>query len=137
MDEFMRWSLSSLADELLHRSDINIDLKNKNDVLMVKMNDYGDLPLNIFITPKQIIIDTYICPANIIKRQADFNLFLLRNQKILPLSSVGLSLIQHEEYYVAFGALSISSSLEDIILELTTLAENALDLAELTEEFLN
>ncbi|MBE3508185.1 DUF2170 family protein [Enterobacter cloacae complex sp. I10] len=100
------------------------------------MNEYGDLPLSIFITSQQIIIETYICPVNDIKRQADFNLFLLRNQKMLPLSSVGISQIQHDEYYVAFGALSVSSSLEDIILEITTLAANALDLAELTQEFI-
>lgn len=56
---------------------------------------------------------------------------------MLPLSSVGISQIQHDEYYVAFGALSVSSSLEDIILEITILAENALDLAELTQEFIN
>ncbi|HBC7434329.1 DUF2170 family protein [Enterobacter bugandensis] len=133
----MRWSLSSLADELSRRRDIYIDLKNNNDVLIIKMNEYGDLPLSIFITSQQIIIETYICPVNDIKRQADFNLFLLRNQKMLPLSSVGISQIQHDEYYVAFGALSVSSSLEDIILEITTLAANALDLAELTQEFIN
>jgi len=137
MDEIMRWSLSSLAHELSNRSDVNIDLKNNNDVLILEMNEYGDLPLNIFITSRQIIIETYICPVSDIKRQADFNLFLLRHQKILPLSSVGISLINHDEYYVAFGALSVNSSLEDIVLEMTTLAENAMDLAELTEEFIN
>ena len=78
----MRWSLSSLADELSRRRDIYIDLKNNNDVLIIKMNEYGDLPLSIFITSQQIIIETYICPVNDIKRQADFNLFLLRNQKM-------------------------------------------------------
>ncbi|MEG5549180.1 DUF2170 family protein [Enterobacter wuhouensis] len=133
----MRWSLSSLADELLHRRDTNIDLENNSDLLIVRMNDFGDLPLSIFITSRQIIIETYICSVNDIKHQADFNLFLLRHQKILPLSSVGISLINHDEYYVAFGALSMSSSPDDIILEMTTLAENALDLAELTQEFMN
>ena len=82
----MRWSLSSLADELSRQRDIYIDLKNNNDVLIIKMNEYGDLPLSIFITSQQIIIEAYICPVNDIKRQADFNLFLLRNQKMLPLS---------------------------------------------------
>ncbi|EMN0309931.1 TPA: DUF2170 family protein, partial [Enterobacter hormaechei subsp. oharae] len=46
----MRWSLSSLADELSRQRDIYIDLKNNNDVLIIKMNEYGDLPLSIFIT---------------------------------------------------------------------------------------
>ncbi|EHJ4101919.1 DUF2170 family protein, partial [Escherichia fergusonii] len=64
-----------------------------------------------------------------------FNLFLLRNQKLMPLSSVGISSIQHEEYYVVFGALSLNSSLSDIMLEITTLVDNAMDLAEITEEY--
>ncbi|EKJ3308072.1 DUF2170 family protein, partial [Escherichia coli] len=34
-----------------------------------------------------------------------------------------------------FGALSLSSSLSDIMLEITTLIDNAMDLAEITEEY--
>ncbi|MDM2825259.1 DUF2170 family protein, partial [Citrobacter sp. Cpo089] len=68
-------------------------------------------------------------------QQNEFNIFLLRNQKLLPLSSVGISRVQQDEYYVAFGALSLNSSLDDVVLEMTTLAENALDLAEITEEY--
>ncbi|PBN86003.1 hypothetical protein ABE88_023930 [Escherichia coli] len=61
--------------------------------------------------------------------------FLLRNQKMMPLSSVGISSVQQEEYYIVFGALSLKSSLEDILLEITSLVDNALDLAEITEEY--
>ncbi|HFS3810908.1 TPA: DUF2170 family protein, partial [Escherichia coli] len=48
---------------------------------------------------------------------------------------VGISSVQHEEYYIVFGALSLKSSLEDILLEITSLVDNALDLAEITEEY--
>ena len=65
----------------------------------------------------------------------EFNTFLLRNQKMMPLSSVGISSVQHEEYYIVFGALSLKSSLKDILLEITSLVDNALDLAEITEEY--
>ena len=54
---------------------------------------------------------------------------------IMPLSSVGISSVQQEEYYIVFGALSLKSSLEDILLEITSLVDNALDLAEITEEY--
>ncbi|WP_264822261.1 DUF2170 family protein, partial [Escherichia fergusonii] len=37
--------------------------------------------------------------------------------------------------YVVFGALSLNSSLSDIMLEITTLVDNAMDLAEITEEY--
>ncbi|HGB6504285.1 TPA: YjfI family protein, partial [Salmonella enterica subsp. diarizonae serovar 61:z52-z57:-] len=104
--------------------------------LIIKMNDYGDLPLTVLFTSQQIIIETYICPANTIRDTAEFNVFLLRNQKVLPLSSVGITRVKQEEYYVTFGALSLNSSLDDVTLEITTLIENALDVVEITQDYL-
>lgn len=131
----MVWTPQSLAEALQHSPGLNIDIKNDDQALIIKMNDFGDLMLNILFTSRQIIIETVICPVNSIQYQDKFNVFILRNQKLLPLSSVGISRVQQEEYYVAFGALSLYSSLADVILEMTTLADNALDLAEITEEY--
>ncbi|EOT8831772.1 YjfI family protein [Escherichia fergusonii] len=129
----MAWNPLALADALQTWPDI--DIKNSENALIMKMNDYGDLQINIIFTSRQIIIETFICPVSCIKNCEEFNLFLLRNQKLMPLSSVGISSIQHEEYYVVFGALSLNSSLSDIMLEITTLVDNAMDLAEITEEY--
>ncbi|MGP6343792.1 YjfI family protein, partial [Escherichia coli] len=108
---------------------------NSESALIIKMNDYGDLQINILFTSRQMIIETFICPVSSISNPDEFNTFLLRNQKMMPLSSVGISSVQHEEYYIVFGALSLKSSLEDILLEITSLVDNALDLAEITEEY--
>lgn len=129
----MAWNPLALADALQTWPDI--DIKNSENALIMKMNDYGDLQINIIFTSRQIIIEIFICPVSCIKNREEFNLFLLRNQKLMPLSSVGISSIQHEEYYVVFGALSLNSSLSDIMLEITTLVDNAMDLAEITEEY--
>lgn len=131
----MTWTPRALADALQTSNGMNIDLIDNDNALIIKMNDYGDLQLSVLFTSRQIVIETLICPVSRIPNQAEFNVFLLRNQKILPLSSVGLSHVQNEEYYVVFGALSLQSSLEDIVLEISTLVENALDLAEVTEEY--
>lgn len=131
----MAWTPQLLAEALQTRPELNIDIEYDEQSLIVKMNDYGDLPLNIVFTSRQIIIETVICPVSSIHQQDEFNIFLLRNQKLLPLSSVGISHVQQDEYYVAFGALSLNSSLNDVLLEMTTLADNALDLAEITEEY--
>lgn len=131
----MAWTPQLLAEALQTRPGLNIDIEYDEQSLIVKMNDYGDLPLNIVFTSRQIIIETVICPVSSIHQQDEFNIFLLRNQKLLPLSSVGISRVQQDEYYVAFGALSLNSSLNDVLLEMTTLADNALDLAEITEEY--
>lgn len=131
----MAWTPRTLADALNNIAELDIDIENKESSLIIKMNDYGDLQLTVLFTSQQIIIETYICPVNTIKNAAEFNFFLLRNQKVLPLSSVGISRVKQEEYYIAFGALSLNSSLDDVTLEITTLVENALDIAEITQDY--
>ena len=131
----MAWTPLLLAEAVQTLPELNIDIENNEQSLIIKMNDYGDLSLGILFTSRQIIIETVICPVCSINQKNEFNIFLLRNQKLLPLSSVGISRVQQDEYYVAFGALSLNSSLDDVVLEMTTLAENALDLAEITEEY--
>lgn len=133
----MAWTPQVLAEALETLHELNIDIAHNEQSLIIKMNDYGDLPLSILFTSRQIIIETVICPIGSIHHQDEFNIFLLRNQKLLPLSSVGISRVQHEEYYIAFGALSLNSSLDDVVLEMTTLADNALDLAEITEQYIH
>ncbi len=130
----MAWTPRTLADALNNIAELDIDIENNESSLIIKMNDYGDLPLAVLFTSQQIVIATYICPVNTIRDTAEFNLFLLRNQKVLPLSSVGIT-VKQEEYYVAFGALSLNSSLADVMLEITTLVENALDIAEITQVY--
>ncbi len=123
------------ADHTLYQSKMTGRLALVMGALIIKMNDYGDLQINILFTSRQMIIETFICPVSSISNPDEFNTFLLRNQKMMPLSSVGISSVQQEEYYIVFGALSLKSSLEDILLEITSLVDNALDLAEITEEY--
>lgn len=131
----MPWTPLALADALQNNVALNIEITNNENALIIKMNDYGDLLLSVLFTSRQIIIETRVCPVTAIHNQPEFNLFLLRHQKMLPLSSVGISGIQNDEYYMVFGALSLYSSLNDVVLEITTLVENALELAEVTEEY--
>ncbi|QLR74732.1 DUF2170 family protein [Citrobacter freundii] len=131
----MAWTPQVLTKALTNFHGLNIDIISNEQSLIIKMNDYGDLLLSILFTSRQMIIETVICPVNNIQHQDAFNLFLLRNQKLLPLSSVGISRVRQDEYYVAFGALSLNSTLEDVVLEMITLVDNALDLAEITEEY--
>ena len=128
----MTWNPLVLATALQTVPEQNIDVTNSESALIIKTNDYGDLQINILFTSRQMIIETFICPVSSISNPDEFNTFLLRNQKMMPLSSVGISSVQQEEYYIVFGALSLKSSLEDILLEITSLVDNALDLAEIT-----
>ncbi|MEG9313847.1 DUF2170 family protein [Klebsiella pneumoniae] len=133
----MGWIPQALASALQQAAELNVKIDYNNHSFIIIMNDYGDLRLNVLFTSRQIIIETIICPLSAIQRQDLFNAFILRHQKLLPLSSVAISRLKNDEYYVAFGALSLNSSLEDVVLEIATLAANALDLAELIEQYTN
>lgn len=133
----MGWIPRALASALQQAAELNVKIDYNDHSFIIIMNDYGDLRLNVLFTSRQIIIETIICPLSTIQRQDLFNAFILRHQKLLPLSSVAISRLKNDEYYVAFGALSLNSSLEDVVLEIATLAANALDLAELIEQYTN
>ncbi|HBV2055732.1 DUF2170 family protein [Klebsiella pneumoniae] len=133
----MGWIPQALASALQQAAELNVKIDYNDHSFIIIMNDYGDLRLNMLFTSRQIIIETIICPLSAIQRQDLFNAFILRHQKLLPLSSVAISRLKNDEYYVAFGALSLNSSLEDVVLEIATLAANALDLAELIEQYTN
>ncbi len=85
----MTWNPLALATALQTVPEQNIDVTNSENALIIKMNDYGDLQINILFTSRQMIIETFICPVSSISNPDEFNTFLLRNQKMMPLSSVG------------------------------------------------
>ncbi len=72
----MAWTPRTLADALNNIAELDIDIENNESSLIIKMNDYGDLPLTVLFTSQQIVIETYICPVNTIRDTAEFNLFL-------------------------------------------------------------
>ena len=131
----MAWTISALQNELNNEAYCCYSVSRLQDSLSLKLKEHGDLLLNISMTSRQMLIETFICPVESIHDVNKLNYYLLRFQKLLPLSSVGITIVNSREYYVAFGALSISSPLSDVILEIETLAENALELAEVITQF--
>ncbi|TYN52602.1 DUF2170 family protein [Salmonella enterica subsp. enterica serovar Typhimurium] len=75
----MAWTPRTLADALNNIAELDIDIENNESSLIIKMNDYGDLPLAVFFSLPQKIIETFICPVNTIIDNAEINLFFLRN----------------------------------------------------------
>jgi len=130
----MTWTVTSLKKAFSDNITHDYTVVKHQDIITITLKQYGDLNLHLSLTSKQILIETVICPVGNICDVNKLNYRLLRLQKILPLSSVGISVINHQDYYIAFGALSLSSSFDDILLEIETLANNALELAEMISE---
>ena len=60
----MTWNPLALATALQTVPEQNIDVTNSENALIIKMNDYGDLQINILFTSRQMIIETFICPVS-------------------------------------------------------------------------
>lgn len=71
----MTWNPLALATALQTVPEQNIDVTNSESALIIKMNDYGDLQINILFTSRQMIIETFICPVSSISNPDEFNTF--------------------------------------------------------------
>jgi uncharacterized protein YjfI (DUF2170 family) len=112
------------ADELTVRV-----LEGADPILLVTMHWHGDLEIYVSVSDQQIAASTLLWPVDEQKDRHAFNEFLLKAQKLVPLSNFGISSVGERDYYELFGELSPSSSLDDILVELRVLAENAIEAA--------
>ena len=73
-----------------------------------------------------------------VSEQADtarFNEFLLKAQRVVPLSNFAITTVGEQDVYELMGELSSKTTLQTILIELRTLAENAIDATELRQTF--
>ena len=112
------------ADELTVRV-----LEGADPILLATMHWHGDLEIYISVSDQQIAASTLLWPVDEQKDRHAFNEFLLKAQKLVPLSNFGISTVGERDYYELFGELAPSSSLDDILIELRVLADNAIEAA--------
>jgi len=99
-------------------------------------NDEG-LDAFLYAGDTQIVVETVLFPASMVQDSAALDAQVLRTHRIIPLTTVGVSQINGEDYYVAFGALSIDSKDEVLIEEVETLFSNVPEFIELYSEHLS
>ena len=105
------------------------------DVLQVTVGDYQEIPVFLSVTDTQVLCITYLFTEEEVmtSRRAEMMEEMLELNIPMPLSAFS----KIGDRYVVFGALSTSSSIEDICHELITLTENAIEALGALEEFLN
>ena len=137
------WTAQALHDALLAAplfvsGQATVELIQGADAsLHLCMREYGDLPLFVAVYGEQIIVEALLWPADDVRDLVAFNEEVLRTHKLFPLSSIGLEkLADGREGYTMFGALSASSGLADILLEIELLADNVIKATEAYEGFL-
>lgn len=104
-------------------------LEGADPILLATMRDYGDLEIFVSVSDQQIAGSVLLWPVDEQEHRHEFNEFLLRAQKLVPLSNFGISTVADRDYYELFGELATTSSIEDVLTELRTLAENAIEAA--------
>jgi uncharacterized protein YjfI (DUF2170 family) len=52
----MAWNPQVLAEALQTLQELNIDIENNERSLIIKMNDYGDLPLSVLFTSRRLLL---------------------------------------------------------------------------------
>ncbi len=126
------WSVKSLADALdtsalLRDGEVSVRvLEGTEPVLMVTMHEQGDLPIYLSVGADQIVVSALLWPVDEQTDRHAFNEFLLKAQKIVPLSNFGITTVAERDYYELFGELACKTTLQTVIIELRMLAENAI-----------
>lgn len=126
------WSVKSLAQalgesRLVREGELTARvLEGADPVLQIIMHEHGDLPVFLSVGADQIVVSALMWPVDEQANADKFNIFLLKAQKLVPLSNFGITTVAGRDYYEIFGELSCKTTLQTVIIELRTLADNAI-----------
>ena len=137
MSQNDNWTTQKLFTAL-EQSELIIDglieiemIEGADPDILITMKEFGDLPILLGISGSQIIVDTLLWPVDEVGDSAEFNSMILKTHKIFPLSTFAITRGPNDrDYYEMFGSLSSGSILDSVIFEIETLADNAMQAAE-------
>lgn len=137
----LRWTTQSLYQSL-KKAPLFLDnaatielIEGVDATIHIIMHEFGDLPIFLTVFGEQILAESLLFPANEVTNQATFNELMLRTHKCFPLSTICLEKYGADEYYQMFGALSSTSGLQDVLVEIKLLANNVILATESFSEF--
>ena len=98
------------------------------EVLEITVEDREELPVFLSIADTQILCISYLFKKDeiISSETASMNEAMLSMNVQMPLSSFAMI----DEQYVVFGALSVNSTIDDIVHEIEMLSDNTLEALE-------
>jgi len=112
------------------------EIPTADGALQVVLPELGDLGVTIALTDRQLFVSTPLVEAAQVRDRAEFNEGCMRLNPINPLSNLGLTTINGRDTYIVFGELAPDSTLEQLELEIRTLADNAIDAIEVLKPYL-
>lgn len=133
-----RWTTQELCKSLADAfgADNVEEIPTADGALQVVLPELGDLGVTIALTDRQLFVSTPLVEAAQVRDRAEFNEACMRLNPINPLSNLGLTTINARDTYIVFGELAPDSTLEQLELEIRTLADNAIDAIEVLKPYL-
>jgi uncharacterized protein YjfI (DUF2170 family) len=104
------------------------------EVLRIEVEDKEELPIFLSVSDEQILCIVYLFKEQEIidAKVAEMNNAMLLSDISMPLSSFG----KLSDQYILYGALSVSSSLYDILHELEVLSSNSVEALNAMQHYL-
>ena len=104
------------------------------EVLQIIIEDREELPIFVSTSEEQILCITYLFKEGEVKTESfdEMNKAMLLTNISMPLSSFA----KIDDQYVIYGALSVNSSLSDVVHELEILSGNAIDAIDAMTNYL-
>lgn len=128
----MTWSNDTL--KALSESQASWVVETEGECLSIS-NDEG-IDAFVYAGGSQILVEAALFPASQVKDKAALDALVLRTHQLLPLTTICVNVINGEDYYVAFGSLSVESKDSVVIEEVETLFANVGEFLELYSELL-
>ncbi|PAY01160.1 hypothetical protein CKO50_11665 [Pseudoalteromonas sp. HM-SA03] len=127
--------LASFETEGANFESFLIANEGEQDVLQVIVDGNDELPIFVTQTEEQLVCISYLFKESEVKPELlnELNEALLKLNVPIPLSAFA----KIDEQYAIFGALAVSSSIDEITHELVTLADNAIEALEAVTVYLN
>lgn len=116
----MNWDLDQL-EPLISKQD-ELVVTKESDCLLIANADGLDAWLAI--SGEQILVESVLFAKSEVSDTDALNDLILKTHMLFPLTTVGISEINGEAYYTAFGSLSAQSKQSSILIEIDTLFQN-------------
>lgn len=128
----MTWDLPQL-EQLLAGND-NWAVHSEAGCLCVTNED--GLDAYLAVSGEQIVVESILFEQSKVKDKAALNEEILKTHQVFPLTTIAISSIEGEDYYIAFGALSSQSKEQSVLIEVETLFDNVAGFLDAYEDYL-
>jgi hypothetical protein len=128
----MSWDLSTIEKSLSQQGKWVVH--SEDDCLFITNED--GLDAYVAVSGAQIVVESILFASTAVADIAGLNQQILKTHQVFPLTTIGITTVEDEDYYMAFGALSSQSKEESIIIEVETLFDNVAAFLDAYEDYL-